>query len=67
MQEWISLITNVGFPIAACAYMAWANHDQATKFTEKADKMADAVNANTIAFNHLADAINAMTNVDEGE
>ena len=64
-NSFIQLISNVGFPIAACGYMAYMNHKQGADFAAKADKMTDTIAANTVAFNHLTDTI--INIVEKGE
>lgn len=38
MQEFISLINNVGFPIACVAYLAWNQSTQMEKFTSTIER-----------------------------
>ena len=67
-MDWVEIVCSVGFPIAACAYMAWENHDARKEFTahlketeEKHDAEVDAltevVNNCTMAIQHLADTM----------
>lgn len=38
MEEFISLINNVGFPIACVAYLAWNQSTQMEKFTSTIER-----------------------------
>lgn len=38
MQDFISLINNVGFPIACVAYLAWNQSTQMEKFTSTIER-----------------------------
>lgn len=46
MNDFVSLINNVGFPIACVAYMAWNQSKQMDKFT-------DAIERNTRVIERL--------------
>ena len=50
-----NLIGSLGFPIAACCYMAFINHKQAEMHKEEMNKMTDAVNELKIAITSLVD------------
>ena len=54
MQEIVQLITNIGFPIAACIYMALYVRDLNQKHTEEIGKMTEAINNNTLALERLS-------------
>lgn len=50
MSDFVSLISNVGFPIAACAYMAVTYNKTITQLT-------DVINNNTLSIERLAGKI----------
>lgn len=58
----ISVISNIigslGFPIAACIYMAYVNAKQTEAHKEEMSKMTEAVNELKIAITSLVDKIN---------
>lgn len=54
------LITNVGFPIACCIYMAYLVHEMTESHQTEMDKMKDALNANTSAIEKLETLINQL-------
>ena len=53
-----SLIGSLGFPIAACIYMAYANAKQTEAHKEEMSKMTEAVNELKVAITSLVDKIN---------
>lgn len=55
-----SLISTVGFPIAACIYMAYIVKDMNDKHKTEMDAMRDAINSNTNAINKLEALINQL-------
>lgn len=68
MNEIITAITTVGFPIVMCGGMAWyvkyitdKNREQIDKLTEQhkteIETITTAVNNNTIAIQHLSDLL----------
>lgn len=52
------IISTVGFPIAACCYMAYANQKQTEQHKAEIDKMTEAVNDLKIAIVTLTEKIN---------
>lgn len=52
------IISTVGFPIAACCYMAYANQKQTEQHKAEMDKMTEAVNDLKIAIVTLTEKIN---------
>lgn len=48
-----TLISNVGFPIAACCYMAWANHDSSKRHREETAALSKALENNTLVITEL--------------
>lgn len=47
------LVSNLGFPIAACAAMFWKLNKDEERHKEETEKLADAVNNNTDVINTL--------------
>lgn len=41
------LISSLGFPIAACIYMAWSNQKANERHKEEIDKLRESVDNNT--------------------
>lgn len=52
-----TIISTVGFPIAACIAMFWYINKQSDIHKQEIDKLSDALNNNTIALTKLTDAI----------
>ena len=52
------IISTVGFPIAACCYMAYANQKQTEQHKAEMDKMTEAVNDLKIAIVTLTEKSN---------
>lgn len=52
------IISTVGFPIAACCYMAYANQKQTEQHKAEMDKMTEAVNDLKIAIVTLTEKFN---------
>lgn len=50
-----NLIGSLGFPIAACIYMAYVNQKQTDAHKEEMAKMTEAVNELKIAITSLVD------------
>ena len=70
MQEIIQMITQVGFPIAACLGLWWSGYKREEKITQennaREDKLLQAIQdatraqtENAAALTRLADAINS--------
>lgn len=55
LQEILTAVSTVGFPIVACGAMFWKIHDQDTKHKEEIDKLSQALENNTIAMTRLVD------------
>lgn len=50
-----TLISSVGFPIAACCYMAYAQSKQTISHREEVNALKDALNNNTLVLQKLVD------------
>lgn len=68
MQEIIEVIQTLGFPIAACVFMAYENHtaresyyrnlaDITNAHVEESKAFTDALNENTLALQRLTDCL----------
>ena len=52
------MIGSLGFPIAACIYMAYVNAKQTEAHKEEMSKMTEAVNELKVAITSLVDKLN---------
>lgn len=57
MNEVVTLITNVGFPIGLTLILLWYIYDSNNKHKEEMDKMSEALNNNTLALTKLIDRL----------
>lgn len=57
MDEIVSLIRDVGFPIAVAVALFWKNVKDQEQHKAEMDKMTEALNNNTIALTELKDKI----------
>ena len=55
-----NIIGSLGFPIAACIYMAYVNAKQTEAHKEEMSKMTEAVNDLKVAITSLVDKINKV-------
>ena len=55
-----NLTGSLGFPIAACIYMAYVNSKQTEAHKEEMSKMTEAVNDLKVAITSLVDKINKV-------
>lgn len=60
VQAVTSLISTVGFPIAACIYMAYLVKDMNEKHSAETSVLKDSINANTQAISELKVLINTL-------
>lgn len=58
MNEIISIVSNVGFPIVAFVLMYKNNRDMAQSHKEEIRELTKVIDANTSVTQHLADTIN---------
>lgn len=63
MNEVVTLITNVGFPISLTLILLWYIYDSNNKHKEEMDKMSEALNNNTLALTKLIDRLERENNV----
>lgn len=62
MNEVVTLITNVGFPIGLTLILLWYIYDSNIKHKEEMDKMSEALNNNTLALTKLIDRLERENN-----
>lgn len=62
MNEVVTLITNVGFPIGLTLILLWYIYDSNNKHKEEMDKMSEALNNNTLALTKLIDRLERENN-----
>ena len=57
VQDIVTLITSVGFPIVACLAMMWYVKYQDDQHKNDVEKLAEAVNNNTLVMQKLIDKL----------
>lgn len=62
MNEVVTLITNVGFPIGLTLILLWYIYDSNNKHKGEMDKMSEALNNNTLALTKLIDRLERENN-----
>ena len=60
IEQIANLIGSLGFPIAACIYMAYVNAKQTEAHKEEMSKMTEAVNELKVAITSLVDKLNSV-------
>lgn len=63
MNDIVSIISTVGFPITMALILLWYIYDSNNKHKDEIDKMSAALNNNTIAITKLLDKLGGGTNV----
>lgn len=63
MNDIVSSISTVGFPITMALILLWCIYDSNNKHKEEIDKMSEALNNNTIAITKLLDRLGGEKNV----
>lgn len=63
MENIVSVISSVGFPITMTLILLWYIYDSNNKHKEEIDKMSEALNNNTIAITKLLDRLGGEKNV----
>lgn len=58
MNEVLSAINQVGYPIVLTLILLWYIYDSINKHKEEMDKMSEALNNNTLALTKLVDRLN---------
>ena len=57
MADIVTLVTNLGFPIAVCLMLMWYIKDITVKHQDESKEFTDALNRNTIVLQKLCDAL----------
>lgn len=60
IQEVLTAISTVGFPVAACIALFWFNYKQTQQHSEETAKLSETINNNTIALTKLAEKISHL-------
>lgn len=57
VQEVTTIVSTVGFPIACCIACFWYINKSSEQHKQEMDKMAEAINNNTIVMQKLIDKL----------
>lgn len=57
LNDFLTAISTVGFPIVCCAVMFWQSHENSKLHKEESDKWTDALTNNTLAIQKLTDMV----------
>lgn len=57
MEDIITVISNVGFPIAACVFLYLENKQTREAHEKESTKMTEAINNNTLALTKLIERL----------
>ena len=57
MQDTVTLISQLGFPIFVCIYLFWDRTKEREEHRAETKALSDALNNNTLALQRLADKI----------
>lgn len=63
MNDIVSTVSTVGFPITMALILLWYIYDSNNKHKNEIDKMSEALNNNTIAITKLLDRLGGDKNV----
>lgn len=58
VNDVMGIITNVGFPIAVCLICFWYINKMQEQHKAETDKLAEALNNNTLVMQQLVDKLN---------
>lgn len=58
VNDVMDIITNVGFPIAVCLICFWYINKMQEQHKAETDKLAEALNNNTLVMQRLVDKLN---------
>lgn len=68
MENWVNLVSTVGFPISMCIVVCWYVYKKDASHKEEIDKLSDAVNSQTLNIQKLVDRLDRIIGgVDNGE
>lgn len=57
MENIVSIITTVGFPITVCLISFWYIYNLTKQHKEETEKLAEALNNNTLVMQQLVDKL----------
>lgn len=57
MADVVTLVTNLGFPIAICLLLMWYIREITNKHEEETKRFTEALNSNTLVLQKLCDAL----------
>ena len=61
-------ISSLGFPIAACVYMAWQSNRMSERHQEEISSLRAVVEANTLSVQRLVDKLDSLGGeINEGD
>lgn len=61
MESIAQIVSTLGFPIAVCVYMFYAQEKERERHKEETGKLIEALNNNTVVIQSLKDAIDHLT------
>lgn len=65
VNDVVSIISTVGFPIAACVALFWQSNQMQKQHKEEMDGMKEALNNNTFVVQKLVDKLSDITGREE--
>ena len=60
MQEYVQIISTVGFPIFMCLFLFKYMNDEKEKHREEVDKLTETINSNTQVLTELCTLIKTL-------
>lgn len=63
MADIVTLVTNLGFPIAICLLLMWYIREITIKHEEETKRFTEALNNNTLVLQKLCDALDVEREV----
>ncbi len=63
MNEIVSAISTVGFPIAACCFLLWQNSKQDQYNREQQEKLRETINGNTESIKELGKVVQRLADL----
>lgn len=63
MENGITLIQTLGFPIAVCCIMMWYIYDKDKRHAEESKQFSEALNKNTVVVAKLEEMLNTIINL----
>lgn len=65
VNDVVSIISTVGFPIAACVALFWQSNQMQKQHKEEIDGVKEALNNNTLVVQKLVDKLSDITGREE--